>query len=71
MYDGFDVSKEIEPQAWREVLRIINEASVEGLIDSGHETHEQAFLRELRHSNEVFFCLQMSFDGHSNAEAPF
>jgi len=35
-------------------LRIINEASVEGLIDSGHETHEQAFLRELRHSNEVF-----------------
>lgn len=54
MYDGFDVSKEIEPQAWREVLRIINEASVEGLIDSGHETHEQAFLRELRHSNEVF-----------------
>ena len=54
MYDGFDVSKEIEPQAWREVLRIINKASVEGLIDSGHETHEQAFLRELRHSNEVF-----------------
>lgn len=54
MYDGFDVSKEIEPQAWREVLRIINEASVEGLIDSGHETHEQSFLRELRHSNEVF-----------------
>ena len=54
MYDGFDVSKEIEPQAWREVVRIINEASVEGLIDSGHETHEQAFLRELRHSNEVF-----------------
>ncbi len=54
MYDGFDVSKEIEPQAWREVLRIINEASVEGLIDSGNETHEQAFLRELRHSNEVF-----------------
>ena len=54
MYDGFDVSKEVEPQAWREVLRIINEASVEGLIDSGHETHEQSFLRELRHSNEVF-----------------
>lgn len=54
VYDGFDVSNEIEPQAWREVLRIINEASVEGLIDSGHETHEQSFLRELRHSNEVF-----------------
>lgn len=32
----------------------MNEASVEGLVESGYETHEQSFLKALRHSNEVF-----------------
>lgn len=54
VYEGFDVSHEVEVEAWREVLRIINEGSVEGLIESRHEHHEEAFLRKLRHSNEVF-----------------
>nr|WP_314594635.1 phage minor head protein [uncultured Porphyromonas sp.] len=54
VYEGFDVSHEVEVEAWREVLRIINEGSVEGLIESRHEHHEEAFLRNLRHSNEVF-----------------
>ena len=54
VYEGFDVSHEIEVEAWREVLRIINEGSVEGLIESRHEHHEEAFLKSLRHSNEVF-----------------
>ena len=54
VYEGFDVSHEVEVEAWREVLRIINEGSVEGLIESRHEHHEEVFLRKLRHSNEVF-----------------
>lgn len=54
VYEGFDVAHEVEVEAWREVLRIINEGSVEGLIESRHEHHEEAFLRKLRHSNEVF-----------------
>ena len=54
VYEGFDVEHEVYVEAWREVLRIINEGSVEGLIESRHEHHEEAFLRNLRHSNEVF-----------------
>lgn len=54
IYEGFDASHEIEPTAWREVLRIMNEASVEGLIRSGHTSHEKTFLSKIRHSNEVF-----------------
>lgn len=54
IYDGFDTSEAIEPSVWREVLKHMNEASVEGLVASGHPTHEEAFLKTLRHSNEVF-----------------
>lgn len=32
----------------------MNEASVEGLIRSGHTSHEKTFLSKIRHSNEVF-----------------
>lgn len=39
---------------WREVLRIINDATVEGLMQSHVPTLEDNFLRELRHGNEVF-----------------
>lgn len=61
IYEGFDTSSEIEPTMWRELLKTMNEASVEGLVASGHTTHEQSFLRALRHSNEVF----SAFKSHS------
>lgn len=44
---------------WREVLKTMNEASVEGLVASGYETHEQSFLKALRHSNEVFSAFKV------------
>ena len=55
IYDGFDVSDEIEPTAWREVLRIINTGAVQGLTEGNFiPTHHEGFLSALRHSNEVF-----------------
>ena len=31
IYKGFDTRHNIEPTMWREILRIINEATVDGL----------------------------------------
>ena len=60
IYDGFDVSSEIEPTAWREVLRIINMGAVQGLSDGNLiPTHQESFLHSLRHSNEVFSAFKV------------
>lgn len=60
IYDGFDVSSEIEPTAWREVLRIINLGAVQGLSDGNLiPTHHESFLHSLRHSNEVFSAFKV------------
>ena len=64
IYDGFDTSKEIEPSAWREVLRIINSGAVQGFTESNYPpTHDESFLRSIRHSNEVF----SAFKAHAMA----
>lgn len=44
---------------WREVLRIINEGTVEGLAQSKAVTHDRLFLQNLRHSNEVFAAFKV------------
>ena len=44
---------------WREVLRILNEAAVEGLMQSHTPTHRDSFLASLRHSNEVFAAFKV------------
>lgn len=49
---------------WREVLRILNEATVSGLLQSSAPTHRDSFLAALRHSNEVF----AAFKVHSMSE---
>ena len=49
---------------WREVLRILNEATVSGLLQSSVPTHRDSFLAALRHSNEVF----AAFKVHSMSE---
>lgn len=60
IYDGFDTSKEIEPSAWREVLRIINSGAVHGFTESNYPpTHDESFLRSIRHSNEVFSAFKV------------
>ena len=60
VYRGFDTSDNIEPTMWREVLRIVNSATVEGLADAGTPpTHEADFYAALRHSNEVFAAFKV------------
>ena len=64
IYNGFDTSRAVEPTMWREVLRILNEATVSGLLQSSAPTHRDSFLAALRHSNEVF----AAFKVHSMSE---
>lgn len=45
---------------WREVLRVINNATVDGLAQGkAPATHEQDFYRQLRHANEVFAAFKV------------
>ena len=68
VYNGFDTSHDIEPTAWREALRLINEATVEGLSRADvPPTHEEEFYRELRHSNEVFAAFKVHSMGEKMA----
>lgn len=68
IYHGFDTSNDIEPTAWREALRLINEATVEGLSRADvPPTHEEEFYRELRHSNEVFAAFKVHSMGEKMA----
>lgn len=64
IYNGFDTSRAVEPTMWREVLRVLNEATVSGLLQSSAPTHRDNFLAALRHSNEVF----AAFKVHSMSE---
>lgn len=69
IYNGFDTSRAVEPTMWREVLRILNEATVSGLLQSKNSVpsvlgHRDSFLAALRHSNEVF----AAFKVHSMSE---
>lgn len=60
IYHGFDTSNEVEPAMWREILRIINEATVEGLSKAQTPpTHDKLFYEALRHSNEVFAAFKV------------
>ena len=56
LYNGLDPDRDIEPAMWTEILRIMNEAAVEGISASrtGYNPHDEDFYRALRHSNEVF-----------------
>lgn len=61
LYGGdFDVSTDIEPSAWREVLRILNDAVATGISQSdAAPTLEQDFYDQLRHANEVFSAFKV------------
>lgn len=53
---------------WREVLRIINEGTVEGLAKAKTPpTHEEYFYKALRHSNEVFAAFKVHTMGQDMA----
>ena len=53
---------------WREVLRIINEGTVEGIMQAkAQPTHQSDFYRNLRHSNEVFAAFKVHTMGREMA----
>lgn len=53
---------------WREVLRIINEATVEGLSQADvPPAHDRMFYERLRHSNEVFAAFKVHAMGQEMA----
>lgn len=60
IYNGFDTSNDVEPTMWREILRIINEATVDGLVKGNYDTNiDKTFLDKLAHSNEVFSAFKV------------
>lgn len=60
IYNGFDTSNDVEPTMWREILRIINEATVDGLVQGNYDTNiDKTFLEKLAHSNEVFSAFKV------------
>ena len=68
IYDGFDTANEIEPTMWREILRVINEGTVEGLSQAAvPPTHDRLFYQSLRHSNEVFAAFKTHTMGREMA----
>ena len=45
---------------WREILRIINDATVDGLVQGNYDTNiDKTFLEKLAHSNEVFSAFKV------------
>lgn len=81
IYNGFDARNEIEQTMWKEVLRVINDATVKGLAEAPvPPTHDRLFYQQLRHSNEVFAAFKVHmmaedmaaklFDGQGNLK-PF
>lgn len=55
IHGGFDAQNEIEPNMYHELLRLMNEASVQGLSFGNFSIeHNREFLQAIKHSNEVF-----------------
>lgn len=54
IYDGLNVSDDIQADAFEETLRIFNEATVIGLSESDYPTADELFLEQIRANNEVF-----------------
>ena len=68
MYDGFDTSTEIEPKMWRELLRLLHEAAVQGLAQGDYQPrHNDDFLNAMRHGNEVFAAFKVHAMGTAMA----
>lgn len=70
IYDGFDTSADFEPAMWREILRVVNEAAVEGLSQGAAPpslSADRDFYRSLRHSNGVFSAFKVHRMGREMA----
>ena len=66
IYEGFDTEKEIEPNMYAELLRLMNEATIEGLSMSNFSIeHNREFLHAIKNSNEVFSAFKTHVMGRS------
>ena len=66
IHEGFDTEKEIEPNMYAELLRLMNEATIEGLSMSNFSIeHNREFLHAIKHSNEVFSAFKTHAMGRS------
>lgn len=54
IYDGFNVTDEVELDIFEETLRLFNEATKAGFSASNNKSVKQRFIDEVMHNNEVF-----------------
>lgn len=60
IYDGMNVEDEIQRDAFEEMLRIFNEAAVEGVLESKKTPPRmETFLEQLKYNNEVFSAFKV------------
>ena len=68
IYGGFDVENSIEPTMWRELTKIMNEATAKGLSKGEFSIdHNRGFLESVKHANEVFAAFKTHTMGKSMA----
>lgn len=68
IYGGFDVENSIEPTMWRELTKIMNEATAKGLSKGEFSIdHNRGFLDAVKHANEIFAAFKTHAMGKSMA----
>ena len=68
IYGGFDVENSIEPTMWRELTKIMNDATAKGLSKGEFSIdHNRSFLDAVKHANEVFAAFKTHAMGKSMA----
>lgn len=68
IYGGFDVENSIEPTMWRELTKIMNDATAKGLSKGEFSIdHNKGFLDSVKHANEVFAAFKTHAMGKSMA----
>ena len=59
IYDGMDVRRQIQRDAFEETLRLFNEATADGLSQVPWQDYDDLFLEQLRTGNEVFSAFRV------------
>lgn len=68
IYGGFDVENSIEPTMWRELTKIMNDATAKGLSKGEFSIdHNRGFLNAVKHANKVFAAFKTHAMGKSMA----
>lgn len=68
IYGGFDVENSIEPTMWRELTKIMNDATAKGLSKGEFSIdHNRGFLDAVKHANEIFAAFKTHAMGKSMA----